>query len=427
MAIVQKPDALSLSGNMKKFIVSSGSQIAFKLSDGATTLLEASYEPGPDGRAIIDVKDIVESRLSYIISHTNFYEQTNIVKTFTAIIDGSTVTFKVVRAGIANLSDTVSNWLRGNFLTWQPTNKQITYYSPEWLTYYAQEACNIKLKATFPDAEQIQITLGSCASGKAFTCNLQYAVVAGLLGQKYPTHFDVWVENTAGTRLTYIQRYLYSEPKSDLEQWYMFENSLGGLDTMRAGGDADFTGNHDHKLSSTDNISKEYQVDTNRSYNQNTGYLDGYERRWLLDFFPAIKKYIYHASAIRPIVVTESDVKYSASAFPSSYNFTYRFTEDHEAALLNLIRNLNEIPASITIPNIDSPDFHLPPRLYEYPRVPLHEGVILPAFDPNSTDPKVTTIGAILSAAVAKVLQSIEAGEGGGELVDILRVDSPSE
>ena len=131
MAIIQQPDALSMSGNMKKFIVSSGSQIVFELKEGITTLLSATYEPGVDGRATIDVKDIIENRLSYTLSHNNFYEQTEIVKTFTAIIDGSSHTFKVIRAGIANLVDTVTNWLRGNFLTWQPTNKQITYYSPE--------------------------------------------------------------------------------------------------------------------------------------------------------------------------------------------------------------------------------------------------------------------------------------------------------
>ncbi|MDD4698042.1 MAG: hypothetical protein PHR52_10970 [Fermentimonas sp.] len=425
MAIIQKPDALSMSGNMKKFIVSSGSQIVFELKEGNSTLLSATYESGVDGRATIDVKDIIENRLSYTLSHTNFYEQTEIVKTFTAIIDGSSFTFKVIRCGVANLADTVSNWLRDNFLTWQPTNKQITYYSPEWITYYAQEACTVKLKATFPDAEQTLITLGSCDSGKAFTFNLQYAVISGLLGQKYPTHYDVWVENLTGTRLTYIQRYLYTEQKSDLEQWFLFENSLGGLDTIRTSGDTDFAGEYDHKLSSTDNITKEYLVDAKRVYNQNTGYLDDYERRWLLDFFPAIQKYIYHISAIRKIVVTDSDVKYSAAALPSSYNFSYHFIEENEAALLNLIRNQEAIPASITIPNLDSPDFHLPPRLSEYPRLPLHEGVILPAFDPYNEDPTVTTFGAILEAAIIEVLNRIEAGEGGGELVSILRSADP--
>jgi hypothetical protein len=222
MAIIQQPDAVSMSGNMKKFIVSSGGQISFTLSDGGTVLLDATYEPGVDGRATIDVRDIVESRLSYLISHHEFYEQPSIVKSFTATIDGVAVSFKVIRTGVSNLADTPSNWLRGNFLTWQPTNKQVTYYSPEWLTYYAQEACNIMLKATFPDDTVQNLNLGACEAGKAFTCNVQYAVISGLLGQKYPSYFDVWVENSFGSRLTYVQRYLYDEQRSELEQWFFF-------------------------------------------------------------------------------------------------------------------------------------------------------------------------------------------------------------
>lgn len=420
-AIHQLPDSISLSGNLKKYILSSGGVVSFVLKDGGTTIFEASYEPGTDGRVTIDVKDIVEARLSYLISHNNFYEQPSIAKTFTAIIDGAQSTFRAIRSGVENLSDTTSNWLRGNFLTWQPANKQVTYYSPEWLTYYAQQTCTIKLKATFPDNTEQIITLGSCEAGKAFTSNVQYAVVSGLLGQKYPQQYEVYAE-ASGTRLSYIQRYFYSDIKSHQEQWFLFENSLGGLDTLRASGDTDFTGTHEHKISNVGDTASEYDVDTTRSYNKNTGYLAEYERRWLLDFFPAHAKYIYTAGALRAIAVTDSDASYSASDLPSSYNFKYLFSE--LSPYLNLIRNEDSIPESITIPNIDSPNFHLPPRLSEYPRVPLHEGVILPAFDPHSDEAKVTTIGAILQAAVFEVFQKIEAGEGGGELVNVLRSTS---
>ncbi len=418
--IVQQPDALSLSGNLKKFIVSSGSPVTFVLKDGATVLLDASYQPGADGRVTIDVKDIVESRLAFTLSHENFYEQTNIVKTFTAIIDTQSVTFQVIRAGVANLADTAANWLKQNFLTWQPTQKQVTYYSPEWLTYYAIEHSTLKLKAFFNDGTNQTIVLGSMAAGSAYTANLQYAVVSGLLGQLYPSYYEVWVEFAAGVRLTYLQRYLYSEPKSELEQWFLFENSLGGIDTIRAYGETDFEGEHEHKISSIDGASSEYRIDTKRSYNKNTGYLDEYERRWLLDFFPSRQKFVHFSGAIRPVVVSESDVKYSASDLPSSYNFKYRFA-DESAALLNLTRNADAIPANITIPDIDSPDFSLPPRLSEYPRVTLSEGVILPAFDPHSETPKVTTVGAILAAAFDEILSKINAGEAGGELVNLVR------
>lgn len=401
MAIIQKPDSLSMSGNMKKFIISSASQIAFELKEGPSVLLSATYEPGPDGRATIDVKDIIESRLSYLIKYENIYEQTGIVKTFTTIIDGVTSTFKVICSGVANLQDTSANWLRSNFLTWQPANKQITYYSPEWLTYFALESCNIKLKGTFPDNAEQTITLGSCEAGKAFTVNVQYALISGLLGQQYPTHYDVWVESQAGTRLSYIQRYLYSDIKSHQEQWFLFENSLGGLDTIRTSGDTDLDAIHEHKISNIGDTSFEYEVDTTRSYTKNTGYLADYERRWLLDFFPARAKYIYTAGALRAITVTESDVKYSVSDLPSSYNFKYIFSET--TPYLNLIRNEGSVPENIVIPNHDLPNFILPPRLNEYPRVQLHEGVIFPVFDPNSEQAQITTFGRLVERVIQDV------------------------
>jgi len=424
-AIIQKPDALSLSGNMKKFILSSGTVITFQLKEGSTVLLDATYESGGDGRVTIDLRDIIESRLSYLISHENFYTQPDIAKSFTVIIDGVENTFRAIRAGVADLGDTPGNWLAGNFLTWQPANKQVTYYSPEWITYFAAAASVMKLKAFFSDGTSQTLTLGNLTANSAFTANLQYAVVSGLLGHKYPTHYDVWVESTSGTRKSYIQRYLYGVIKSEQEQWFLFENSLGGLDTIRAHGETDFTGDHKHQISKSGEISSEYNVDTNRRYNKNTGYLNEYERKWLLDFFPSRAKYIYAAGSLRAIVVSESDVKYSASDLPSSYSFKYSFSD--AVPFLNLIRNEESIPENIIIPDIDSPDFILPPRLAEYPRVPLSEGVILPAFEPHSDTPGITTFGAILNAAVVEVLNKIQAGEGGGELVEILRSTDPRE
>lgn len=421
--ILQQPDSLSLSGNLKKFVLSAGSEVDFTLKDGDTVLIETTYEPGSDNRVTIDMKDIVESRLSYRLKSDNFYEQTSIVKNFTAIIDGIDVVFRVIRSGVAGLADTPTNFLRSNFLTWQPQKKAVTYYSPEWLTLYAVEACSIKLKAHFPDNTEQNVTLGSCSVGKAFTVNVQYAVVAGLLGQLYPDYYDVWAEKSDGTRLTYIQRYYFSDPLSEQEQWFLFENSLGGMDTIRAYGDTDFDGAHQHQIAVSNEQNIEYRVDTERKYNKNTGHLTEYERRWLLDFFPSKKKYLYFDSAIRPIVVVESDVKYTASELPSSYNFTYRFTE--VTLLLNLVRNSDDLPSIITTPNIDSPDFILPPRLSEYPRVQLHEGVILPASDPNSDRMLTTTVGAIITKAIEETLSKIPGGDGsvgsGGQLVNLLR------
>lgn len=423
--VLNKPDALNLSGNMNQFLLSSTGLISFILRKGNQTLLEQSYEPGPDLMVRIDLKEVIEGQLSYNLDAGSlFYVQPNLAETFTAVIDGTEYNFRVVRGGVANLADTATNWLKLHFLTWQPRVKPVTYYSPEWLTYYAVEECTAKLKATYPDKSTTVISLGTCVAGHATTMNLQYSVIAGKLGNTYPSYYEVWIERS-GTKLSESQVYAFSNPMSEDEQWYLFENSLGGLDTFRATGTNNLNAEHEHKIAEFGDVREEYQVDTQRKYTKNTGYLDEYSRRWLLDFFPSRAKYIYESTAIRKIVVTESNATYVSNELPSSYTFTWQLAE--VSTYLNLVKNENDIPDNLVTPDLSSPDFILPPRLAEFPRVELTEGVLIPAFEPNNPKPTVTTYGAIhntIKNAVVKELEEeigdIGSGSGNGSNFEII-------
>lgn len=422
MNIIQKPLALSLSGNMLPFIINSGALVNFALRDGNDVLISSTYEPDTTGNIVIDVKEIVESRLKYNILGTPFYEQTEIAKQFTTTINDETVSFKAIRCGVQDLADTPINWLTGNFLTWQPQSKAVVYNSPEWLTYYATQACTIKLKAYFPGETEQNVTLGSCQAGKAFSINLQYAHVAGLLdivNNIYPTHYDVWAETATGTRLSFVQRYYFSKVASEQEQWIPFENSLGGLDTLRASGETDLEADSEHKLAIVDDEVTEYKIDTKRIYTKNTGHLTDYERRWLQDFPTARNKYIHHRGALRRIAVVESSFNYATADLPTSYSFKYRFVS--QSSLLNLIRNEEALPDAITIPDIDDPGFFLPPRLNELPRVELGEETLIPAFDPYSSTPTVTSVGELFARVIGSVLDKIPGAGDGGQLINILQ------
>ena len=402
-SVIKRPDSLSLSGNMNPFVVFGSGSLSFVLKQGDNALLQQSYEYGADGFVTIDVKEVVTSCLSFSLNAgESSYMQPAIVRDFTAEIDGTSYPFKVLRAGVANLADTATNWLKLHFLTWQPRVKQVTYYTPEWLTYYAVSASEIKLKATFPDKSEKQITLASCLAGSALTVNMQYAVIAGLLGQDYPSFYEVWVESK-GVKVSESLFYSYDTARSDDEQWFLFENSLGGVDSFRAYGVNSLNADHEHQIAEMGDVKQEFRIDTERNYTKNTGYLDDYQRRWLLDFFPSRAKYVYEGGSIRKIVVSEDSVTSKSSDLPSFYTFTYQYAD--VCAYLNLQRNEDDIPSSIVVPDIASPDFLLPPRLVEYPRILLNEGVLLPAFEPHSENPGTVTVGhlkeSILNAAIA--------------------------
>lgn len=398
MTILQQPDVLSLSGNIAPFRINSASPVLFTLRQGSEEILSHRYAPGQDGYITIDIRDIVHARLSFLLQESStVYVQPSLAATFTAVIDGTEVNFRVVRAGVDRLTDTTSNFLTQNFLSWQPSVKPVTYYSPEFLTYYAILPCKAKLRAYFTDSSgnmisQQDLELYTFASGNAYTIPLQYAIVAGRLGHKLPAYYDVWIENNSSERLTYIQRYYASDMRSEQEQWILFENSLGGIDTFRAYGTTDFIGEHTHNIAEVEDIAFEYRVDTERKFQKNTGHLNRKERQWLLDFFPSEVKYIYSGSALRRIVVVESNVTYTDRELPSHYTFTYRYADARP--LLNLPRT--DIPTevlNITVPEVGS--FTVPPRLVEFSRLSLTEGALFPVQQPYSEEWNTTTAGAL--------------------------------
>ena len=398
MTILQQPDVLSLSGNIAPFRINSASPVLFTLRQGSEEILSHRYVPGQDGYITIDIRDIVHARLSFLLQESStVYVQPSLAATFTAVIDGTEVNFRVVRAGVDRLTDTISNFLTQNFLSWQPSVKPVTYYSPEFLTYYAILPCKAKLRAYFTDSSgnmisQQDLELYTFASGNAYTIPLQYAIVAGRLGHKLPAYYDVWIENNSSERLTYIQRYYASDMRSEQEQWILFENSLGGIDTFRAYGTTDFIGEHTHNIAEVEDIAFEYRVDTERKFQKNTGHLNRKERQWLLDFFPSEVKYIYSGSALRRIVVVESNVTYTDRELPSHYTFTYRYADARP--LLNLPRT--DIPTevlNITVPEVGS--FTVPPRLVEFSRLSLTEGALFPVQQPYSEEWNTTTAGAL--------------------------------
>lgn len=410
--ILQKPDSLSLVGNMKKLIVKSynrqnstdvpGNDVTLALTDDlGSQLLVRTFSPDSNCQVEVDLRDVITAQLAFNFSNADTpYRQADIVKSFyLSITDGSTTNtselFTVIRAGVDRLADTAANFLEQNFLTWQPTVKGVTYWTPEFLTYYAQETVSIKCQPYAADgsAAATTITLATISGGEAWTVPVQYAIIAGLAGM-LPSYYDVWVENQNGQRLTYIQRYYAQDMRSEQEEWVLFENSLGGIDTFRAYGDSDNQAEHAHNIAEIDEEKQEYRVDTERKFKKHTGRLDRYERRWLLDFFPSLAKYIYVGDFLRQIVVTDSDVNYKASELPSSYTFTYQYADARP--YLNLPRtDTPQEVLTISIPDLAS--FTVAPRLVELPRLQLSDGALFPVQDPYSEGWATTTFGTILA------------------------------
>ena len=406
MDILLNPDQLSLSGALKRFVIHTNEETTFSLKDerDSKVIVQHTYTPNKNGHIEIELENIITPLLSFqLLDKTLPYKQPNILKQFNACItehntnENKTFSFEVIRAGIDQFADSAENFLKTNFLTWQPNIKPVTYHTPEFLTYYAAHDVAVQGVAYIPQEEtdnytQLPFQLALLSAGNVWTIPVSYAIIAGKI-KKMPAYYDIFIEDQQGNRLTYIQRYYATDIKSEEEQWILFENSLGGIDTFRAYGDAENSAKHTHNIVQIENDAKEYRVDTEREVKKNTGFLSKRERKWLLDFFPSLGKYIYTGDAIRKIVVTDSDVSWKTKELPSTYNFTYRFAD--AKPFLNLPRT--ELPTEmlhIKIP--DATSFTLAPRLVELPRLTLTKGALFPVQNPYASQWNVTTLEAII-------------------------------
>lgn len=427
MDIIIRPDNISLVGSMKRVIVSTKEEITFILSyaENGAPIVQHTYTPDGHGRIEISLEDIIAPLLYFELQDIeSAYLQNHIARDFKVTIryEGEKTkafTFTAIRAGVDRLADSAENFLKGNFLTWQPSVKPVTYNTPEFLTYYALTEGFVKCVGYHTErivglVKGDEKTIANLQKDKAQTIPVQYAIMAKLFGF-LPEYYDVWVEDTEGKRLTYIQRYYASDIRSEEEQWILFENSLGGIDTFRAYGDTMFTAKHTHNIAEIENDAEEYRVDTAREYKKNTGHLNKEERRWLLDFFPSLGKYVYIDNYVRRIVVTDSEASYEAKELPSNFEFTFKYADARP--YLNLRRSA--VPAKmmdIKVPELGS--FTIAPRLVEFQRLNLSSGALFPVQNPYADEWNVTTIAAIIDFIVEVLEKSYSANGGIGHTHD---------
>lgn len=422
------PSALSMVGSMNAFEIFSTSKadvvFALRYKGSSANIVQHTYTPNDKNRITLSVKDIILPLLSFEVKDSSEpYAQPNIMKSFVATLyevgsEGSKkeFTFSVIRAGVDRLSDSATNFLKNNFLTWQPQVKAVTYYSPEFLTYYATATSVMKCKAYMWNGtayeEKEVVLMNHMNAGTVYTVPVQYAIIAKKIGGSIqPSYYDIWVEQD-GKRVTYVQRYYASDMKSEEEEWFLFENSLGGVDCFRAYGNSENTAEHTHNVAEIEEDSEEYRVDTTRKFKKNTGFLDKKERLWMLDFFPSLGKYVYHGNSLRKITVTESDVNYEAKELPSNYTFTYKYSDARP--YLNLTRSdaSDFKQMDIHLPEIGN--FTIAPRLVEFPRQLLSGGVLFPVQEPYSETWGVTTADALFNYFASTLTDRYSGGGGIG-------------
>lgn len=390
--IITYPDALSLSRNLKKFLISSGVPVTFTLKKENQEILSEVYSPTPAGTIEIDIEDAVNDQLSLVLPISDVFTQPGTAADFSAIVDGVTKSFRVVKGGVCGLSITAVEFLKSNFLSWQPQTKSVTGTQPEWICYYAPEAAKIRCRFYNNNGTQAVTDLATLAAGECKSINVQFNRIINLNATKKLAYFDVWVENNSGVRLSYVQRYILI-PGTNTERFFLFENSLGGIDCLSCTGEEVISPDSEFTLAEMDDETIQSAKRFEKWILQSTGFKNNIEALWIQDFFRSGQRYVVDSGTVKKIVLQESTIEINSRDAVNEFTFKYRSATDK--GLLSLSRSL-ETPAGIEFPTAEQL-FFLAPRLNEFLEADINESLLIPVQSPYQTVWKRLSVGALLS------------------------------
>ncbi len=349
MTIIQQPDSLSFSGNLKKFIFSTDVTTPFSLMMGETVILNNFYNPGVDGQIEIDLREIIEKQLSVILPTDGdaITDQITGVADFTAHIGIEPFEFRVIKGGVYDLDLLAGQFADAHFLTWQSQEKKILQVQPEWLTVYATAERVVKCKAYYLDNGSVAsetVALATIPADHLQTLDVSWGAICDAVTATEPIAWDVWFEDGSGNRLSYIQR-LQLRNALDEENMFVWANTLGGVDSASFTGYAEDDQKLEHQLAELYNEDlDEYKIDKKTEIKQSTGFLNARDSIWLRDFFYSKKRYkIELDGSVRSIVLVDSKVVNSTADDLKEYEFTFRYASDN--SLLNLDRVIDDLPA----------------------------------------------------------------------------------
>ena len=413
MEILRQPDSLSLLGNLKPFQVSSLEDVAFSLSvnqGGADILLlQEAYTPDSSGLITIDVEEVCRQYLKTQLPTDNAFLQEDALKTFTATVGATSISFTVVNSSVRNLALSVAEYLSYNFLTLQPQTKAVTWHSPEYLTYYFTTMADVKAKFYLLDGTTETVTVATISPvlepgevandgtirlvNKVYTVNTTLSRIMALSSHstdELQGIVDVWVESQ-GTRTSYIQRYIYS-PASGEEHYYLAVNSLGGIDTFTFIGERKISGEIEHQVADSNEEKVTVTSGGHRKYRQQTGYLGAEEAEWLWEFLHSGQQWVIaNGSAEAISLVSSSMSKGDIATINSS---TFDFILARNGGLLPEARRDESFP-DITVPSPVSDLFFLNPRIIDFEAASEESELVFPVQTPYSNVWQYLTLSAL--------------------------------
>lgn len=318
-------------------------EVFYKQKNSLMKLFTGSYVPGVNFEVTINFKDILMPLLNSkepLFHLGNFIQNDFFKEIHVKLKDAETNLERVffITNVNAKLQDEISIVLSKRFLTLQPDVKETTVDSPEFLSYFYIGNSTKKMVAKFylnnGLTELVTLYSWNGVDVKAVTHNVSYRQVMKLSNTSSSAKkpfYDIYVLDENNHRISIIQRYVFKE-STGRENYYLFYNSLGGLDTLITTGDTLQKPEVSFDIAKISSGLVELDnSDDHIILEQKSGYFSIDNIPYVTDFIMSKKdKYIFNPdeNLISQIVITGNDTSFNSKESFTSFSFSYRKMND---------------------------------------------------------------------------------------------------
>ncbi|MBP3420494.1 MAG: hypothetical protein J6K74_07895 [Marinifilaceae bacterium] len=362
MEFIQKPDQLTFAATMPDFIVSGiglSAQVTL-YKDTDKVLLKETMFPSDKG-LVIDVKKIINDSLRVKIPTSSIFHQDEALGLFKLVVisKGETIeySFNALRGGYEDYNIPSRYNAMELIYSFQPSIKQITTESPEWLTFFIPlSTLRIRFRYYLSHGALCATTYidspysSTKNNAGLFNIDCSYSAAYKLsltAGGIYFAYYDVDLVsegNGSITPVTPTQRFLITQA-TNAHKYYLFENTLGGIDTLICTGDLTRRLSMSSDITISDDIKDDSSNTHSLSFEQSVGiFTSEIELMWFRDFILSSQRYEVKEEHLYQIIIEEADSEINL-ADADVVNFSFRRASEDK--YFGFARKRMELPTGL--------------------------------------------------------------------------------
>lgn len=154
-------------------------------------------------------------------------------------------------------------------------------FQPVYLTAFAQQKINIKIKVIMEDKTTQVLPFGVMEYGKIQTVDVSPYLIQQLLTNKI-VEYSVYGTDDNNKEIISNIRHLIQPNDIYRDDYFVFQNRLGGWESITLGGQKTNSHKNVSSLALMDKKNVRYADDKTRTVKKNTGYITGFDQKVLL-------------------------------------------------------------------------------------------------------------------------------------------------